>query len=139
MLTVNDLSKKYGVCRATIFNWRRLGILPQPVTLGRQTVRWREEDISAHDDWILRRADLRAAGADPEQATEPRYSLANATDQHQIGREIEATRNEPEPRDMTSDIDKIRTRIKTLKAQAVGLCVAAGKPIPDELISAEVK
>jgi predicted DNA-binding transcriptional regulator AlpA len=134
MLTVNDLSKKYGVCRATIFNWRRLGILPQPVTLGRQTVRWREEDISAHDDWILRRADLRAAGADPEQATEPRYSLANATDQHQIGREIEATRFEPESEDMSSDVDKIRQRIKGLKREALKLCLAAGREIPSELL-----
>ena len=139
MLSVFDLAKRYNVHKNTIFNWRRLGMIPSPMVLSPQVIRWREEDIELFDDWIARRSDLESRGADPDQAREPVYSLPSATDEHAIGREIEATRNEQPPEDMTPDIEKIRQRIKSLKAQAIAICTAAGKPIPDELISAEVK
>ena len=139
MLSTHEVAARYGISVNTVLRYRKLGIIPAPLMFGSQTLRWRAADLDKNDDWILRRTELRERGLDPDEAHEPQYSLPISNDRHQLAREHEAARHEPEPEDMTSDIDKIRTRIKTLKAQAVGLCVAAGKEIPDELINAEVK
>lgn len=139
MLTIHDLSKRWNVSTKTIHRWRKLKMVPSPLQLGPSTIRWREEDIDAFDDYCQRRIDLREDGLDCEQAAAPSYSLPMSADVHSLAREQEATRHEQPPEDMQSDKEKLVARIKQLKAEAIALCTAAGKPIPDELISAEVK
>ncbi|HCK40543.1 MAG TPA: hypothetical protein DHW22_02810 [Planctomycetaceae bacterium] len=134
MLTVHDLCKRFGVSKSTIWQWRKQGIIPQPLVLGPQTVRWRLQDIRLHEQWLLRRSDLRAKGLDPDTAAEPDYSLPTATDAHQIGREVEASRDEPSPTDNSSDKEKLKAHIEHLRRKALQLCLDAGKEIPSELL-----
>jgi prophage regulatory protein len=44
-----DLAKRFGVARSTIWRWVQLGILPQPYKLGPGTTRWRDDDIRAFE------------------------------------------------------------------------------------------
>lgn len=37
---VNDLRVRWGVSRQCLYNWRRAGILPEPVRLGPNMVAW---------------------------------------------------------------------------------------------------
>lgn len=46
-LNVNELAVRYGVCVATIRNWARAGILPQPTRLTAGCSRWPLADLEA--------------------------------------------------------------------------------------------
>ena len=45
LLSVVDLTQRYGVSQATIWRWRENGTLPSPVKIGPQLVRWTGESI----------------------------------------------------------------------------------------------
>lgn len=42
----NQLAEALGVSKATIWNWRRRGYLPEPVQLGPRFVGWHRETIN---------------------------------------------------------------------------------------------
>lgn len=44
-----DVARRFGVARSTIWRWVGLGILPQPCRLGPATTRWHEKDIAAFE------------------------------------------------------------------------------------------
>lgn len=48
--TDRDLAARYGVNRMTVWGWAKKGLIPQPLKLAPQTVRWRWSDILAHDE-----------------------------------------------------------------------------------------
>lgn len=48
ILRVDDLTEMLGVCRKTIWSWRRSGLFPEPtVRLGPRLIAWRRSDIDA--------------------------------------------------------------------------------------------
>jgi len=44
-----QLADRYGVSRATVWNWTRSGILPQPKKVGPNTTRWDDDEIARHE------------------------------------------------------------------------------------------
>ena len=44
-----QLARRYGVSRATIWNWAKRGVLPRPHRLGPNTSRWPETEIAEHE------------------------------------------------------------------------------------------
>ncbi|SDH65730.1 helix-turn-helix transcriptional regulator [Roseospirillum parvum] len=48
--TDRDLAERYSVDRMTIWGWAKDGLIPAPLKLGRQTTRWRWDDIIAHEE-----------------------------------------------------------------------------------------
>ena len=48
---VNDkqLADRYGVSRATVWNWSKLGVLPRPKKVGPNTTRWDDDEIARHE------------------------------------------------------------------------------------------
>ena len=41
----DEVAKRLGVARSTIWRWLQLGQFPQPYRLGPSTTRWHEKDI----------------------------------------------------------------------------------------------
>lgn len=50
MLRLNDVIKKTGLSRSSIYKYVASGKFPKPVHLGERTVAWVESEI---DDWLL--------------------------------------------------------------------------------------
>ena len=48
LLTVQQVAKRYGIGRRTVWRWEATGRIPRGVRLGHLTVRWRAEDIEQH-------------------------------------------------------------------------------------------
>jgi len=48
ILRANELAKKLGVSRVTLWRWERSGLLPSKAQIGPNTVGWLESEI---DDW----------------------------------------------------------------------------------------
>ena len=44
-----DVAKRFGVARSTIWRWVKQGLFPQPYRLGPSTTRWQEKDILAFE------------------------------------------------------------------------------------------
>lgn len=51
-MTVEELRIALNISRATLYTWRRKGIAPPSITLGRQMVRFRKDDV---DKWLEER------------------------------------------------------------------------------------
>lgn len=47
ILRANELSKKLGVSRVTLWRWQRAGLLPPRVQYGPNSVGWVESEIDA--------------------------------------------------------------------------------------------
>lgn len=47
-LRAGDIVRRFGVCRATLWKWRRQGLFPEPVSLGPNVCAWPAEVIQ---DW----------------------------------------------------------------------------------------
>jgi len=47
-LTVEQVAKRYGVSKDSIWRWRREGEFPRPVKIGGKTTRWRLRDL---EEW----------------------------------------------------------------------------------------
>jgi len=115
MLSTNGVARRYGISIGTVLRYRKLGLLPAPLMLGSQTMRWRAADLDAHDDWILRRIELKEKGLDPDQAREPRYTLPLSIDPHQLAREHEAARYEPVQEEGESPLEFARRAVAALQ------------------------
>ncbi|GBL05521.1 AlpA family transcriptional regulator [Glaciecola sp. KUL10] len=48
----NELAKYLGVSVVTLWNWRKNGYLPEPITLGPRFVGWKREVINS---WLEER------------------------------------------------------------------------------------
>ncbi|WVT73754.1 helix-turn-helix domain-containing protein [Sinorhizobium chiapasense] len=48
-LTISEIQKRYDVCRATVWLWRRDGRLPPPIGAGRKP-QWRLSDLIAFEN-----------------------------------------------------------------------------------------
>ena len=44
-----EVAKRFGVARSTIWRWVQLGCFPKPYRLGPSTTRWHEKDIVAFE------------------------------------------------------------------------------------------
>ena len=44
-----DLSRRYGVCRATPWNWAKAGTFPRPKKIGPNTTRWDLDEVERHE------------------------------------------------------------------------------------------
>jgi len=135
MLSTNDLAKRYNVHRATIFRWRELGLLATPLQLGAQVVRWRENDIAKHEQWLIDRANAAKAGRDPESVPEPDYSLPVTTDAHSMARERLAATFE-DPSTMEPWIETITDELTQLAAESA---ILASRSLPGQLSDASCK
>jgi len=45
---LKDLARLHGVSRSTIYRWRKLGLLPEPVEGPFGSPRWRVEDVETY-------------------------------------------------------------------------------------------
>ncbi|MDO6485971.1 helix-turn-helix transcriptional regulator [Shimia thalassica] len=55
-LTVNQVAKRYGICKATVWRWvNEDPYFPAPVKLSAGTSRWKEEHLSAFEDHAEKR------------------------------------------------------------------------------------
>lgn len=52
LLTVDELCVALNVSRATLYSWRRKGLAPPSITLGRQMVRFPKDEF---DEWLKER------------------------------------------------------------------------------------
>lgn len=48
-VTDKFLAARYGVCRATIWQWSKTGNLPRPLRLGPSCTRWSLAEIERHE------------------------------------------------------------------------------------------
>lgn len=48
-LTVDQVAKRYGVSKDTIWRWSRTGDFPKPRKIGPNVTRWRFSDIEDHE------------------------------------------------------------------------------------------
>jgi predicted DNA-binding transcriptional regulator AlpA len=48
LLNVQQVARRYGVNKRTIWRWRAAGFLPQCLRITSSTVRWLAEDIERH-------------------------------------------------------------------------------------------
>jgi len=46
LVSLDDVSDRYRVTKMTLLRWRRRGILPEPIKMGRQRY-WRKADLAA--------------------------------------------------------------------------------------------
>jgi excisionase family DNA binding protein len=53
IIRTNELAKRLGVSRTTLWRWERDGVLPPKIRLGSNSVGWNSRDI---DRWIESRA-----------------------------------------------------------------------------------
>lgn len=53
-LTREQVAERFGVSPATIDRWRRSGRIPKAYRIGANTVRWKLEDIEAHEETFER-------------------------------------------------------------------------------------
>ena len=44
-----DVARRFGAARSTIWRWVQLGLFPKPYRLGPSTTRWHEKDIIAFE------------------------------------------------------------------------------------------
>jgi len=44
-----EVAKRFGVARSTIWRWVQLGCFPKPYRLGPSTTRWHQKDIVAFE------------------------------------------------------------------------------------------
>ena len=51
-LTDLQLAERYGVRRATIWEWSRRGQFPKPLKLSPATTRWHFDEVMAHEQSI---------------------------------------------------------------------------------------
>jgi predicted DNA-binding transcriptional regulator AlpA len=51
-LTAGDLADRMQVCKQTVRNWVKRGLLPPPVRMGRRSLRWRAAQVR---EFLLRR------------------------------------------------------------------------------------
>jgi len=54
LLTVDEVAAALGLHRDTVWHLRRLGKIPEPIKISKQTVRWRLIDI---EEWISGKKD----------------------------------------------------------------------------------
>lgn len=45
MLSVNELTRRLGVSRTTLYSWRRQGEFPKAVRLGPNRLAWKSTDV----------------------------------------------------------------------------------------------
>lgn len=45
LLTPDEVAARLGVTRSTVTRWRRDGLLPEPIRIGQNYVRYRKADI----------------------------------------------------------------------------------------------
>lgn len=57
-ISANELASRFGVSKATIWRWKRVGLIPSPIYLGARCTRWREEDIQAYERGLIAEAVL---------------------------------------------------------------------------------
>jgi len=60
MLRINEVAKRAGVCRATIYNWSKYAGFPKQVRLGPKIVGWVAFEVDA---WLDERINARDAVA----------------------------------------------------------------------------
>lgn len=46
LIRLREVAERVGMSRATIYRKISLGLFPKPVSVGGQSVRWRESDIA---------------------------------------------------------------------------------------------
>ena len=71
MFTATDLAGRYSVHVKTIYKWSRSGILPAPVEIRENVLRWREQDIALWEDYLAARVSAKSAGIDPNSPEGP--------------------------------------------------------------------
>jgi prophage regulatory protein len=52
-LSVEQVAKRFGVSKDTIWRWKRNGEFPAPVKLGGTTTRWRLADIEDYESRLV--------------------------------------------------------------------------------------
>ena len=45
LLTTNEVARLLRVSRVTLWEWRRKGLVPPPIKLGLNRLRWRAQDV----------------------------------------------------------------------------------------------
>ncbi|CAH0532165.1 DNA-binding protein [Ralstonia phage UAM5] len=63
-LTESDLAVRFGVTVRTLQKWRRLKTGPAWIVIGKNTIRYREEDIRAYEEECLRGVLTQAGSCD---------------------------------------------------------------------------
>ena len=58
ILRINEVCKKTGIGRSTIYRMMQHGEFPKPIKLGKKISGWLEEDI---DQWLREQAELSKA------------------------------------------------------------------------------
>ncbi len=58
ILRINEVCKKTGIGRSTIYRMMQQGEFPKPIKLGKKISGWLEEDI---DQWLREQAELSKA------------------------------------------------------------------------------
>lgn len=49
ILRIPDVCKQYSISQPTLFRWRRIGIFPQPIKFGPNSVGWERQTV---EDWL---------------------------------------------------------------------------------------
>lgn len=52
ILRINDVAKRTGVCRATVYNWLKSAEFPRQIQLGPKSVGWVASEVDA---WLAGR------------------------------------------------------------------------------------
>lgn len=45
LLTSDELLKQFRISRTTLFRWVKAGEFPEPIKIGRRSIRWRADEI----------------------------------------------------------------------------------------------
>jgi predicted DNA-binding transcriptional regulator AlpA len=45
LLTTNEVARLLRISRVTLWDWRRKGLVPPPIKLGLNRLRWRAQDV----------------------------------------------------------------------------------------------